>query len=87
MEGAAFLHLPNMSLKTQAANFPGPTEGRINLVNPLGLLKTLSCWQLVFLNKLVPAEVGWIWSDPPELVSLKAHKTAPRFICKLPPCS
>lgn len=43
MEGAAFLHLPNMSLKNQAANFPGPTEGMINLVNPLSLLKTLSC--------------------------------------------
>lgn len=35
MEGAAFLHLPNTSLKNQAEHFPGSAKGMIKLVNPL----------------------------------------------------
>lgn len=39
MEGAAFVHLPNMSLKKkyQAVNFSGPAKRMINLVSPLSV--------------------------------------------------
>ena len=47
---------------------------------------SLSCWQLLFLNKLVPAEMDWILSDLPELMSLKTPQASPHIICELPPC-
>lgn len=74
-------HLLNMSLKKKKKKIKQWISQGLpkEWLTWWALWVSLSCWQLVFLNKLVPAEVGWILSDPPELMSLKTLKTAPHF--------